>query len=95
MGVINGYVNVPVTKGLTKRGNMFPETFVARVCFSNVSQFCHPGSIFSKKPNLLLLHGRNFSCFRAAWKHGKTRKQLWKQVTSMFLETCLLVLPGL
>ena len=66
---------------------MFSETPVARACFHNVSQFCHTGSIVSsvnfvsKKQNLLLLHGRNISCFRAAWKHGKTRKQLRKHVS--------------
>ena len=67
---------------------MFPETPGARACFPNVSKFCHMGSIVSsvnfvsKKRNLLLVHGRNISCFRAAWKHGKTRKALWKHVSS-------------
>ena len=75
-------------KCLAKRGNMFPKTPVARACFPIVSKFCHTGSIqvssvnfVSKKQNLLLLHGRNISCFRAAWKHGKTRKQLRKHVS--------------
>ena len=31
------------SKGLAKRGNVFPETPVARACFPNVSQFCHSG----------------------------------------------------
>ena len=69
---------------------MFPETPVLRVCLPNVSQFCHTESIVSsvnlvsKKQTLLLLHGRNISCFHAAWKLGKTRKQLWKHVSSFY-----------
>ena len=72
---------------------MFPEKPVKLACFPNVSQFCHSGSIVfsvnfvSKKQNLLSLHGRNISCLRAAWKHGKTRKQLRKPF--------FFVLPGL
>ena len=70
-----------------------PETPVARACFPNVAQFCHTGSIVSsinfvsKPQNLLLLHGRNISCFRPrgieAWQNEET-----------ITETCFLVLPG-
>ena len=67
---------------------MFPETPVARACFPNASQFNHNGkdcfsvNFVSEKQHLLLLHGRNISCFHATWKHGKKRKQLRKHVSS-------------
>ncbi len=66
-------------KGLAKRGNMFPETFVSRACFPNVSQFCRMGSIVSgvnfvsKKQNWLLLHSGNISCLTA--RHGNMAKR--------------------
>ena len=51
---------------------MFPETFVVRACFPNISQFCHTRNIVttfaSEKQNMFPQHGRNIPCFRDAWK---------------------------
>ena len=66
---------------------MFPETPVARAYFPNISQFFHAVGIVpkvnfvSRKQNLLLLHGRNISCFHAAKKRGKMRKELRKRAS--------------
>jgi len=41
---------ISFTKTSTKRGSIFPETFIVFIehaCFPNVSQFCHTGTIVS------------------------------------------------
>ena len=74
---------------------MFPETFVARACFPNVSQFCHTRNIVSRY-NVCQVGERNiFVCFLPVLP---PRKQLWKYVfgnicSSRMFPQCFPVLP--
>ncbi len=66
---------------------MFPETVVGRACFPNVSQYAIRKAVSSvnfcfHEVKFASAAPQNIPCFRAALNHDKTRKQLWKHVSS-------------